>query len=104
MLQTTDEGGKFLFRKESTDFPLCLLLAEQILYRNKALTTDIAVPDTWNPAALSQSNEGFHLCPVTLGSKEYRDVESRFRATMSGATIALMERVQNMELWDDFSR
>ncbi|XP_072035091.1 uncharacterized protein [Amphiura filiformis] len=72
-------------------------------------TADIGshnVPDTWDMKEMAQENEP-KLIPLDIGyhEHEYMKVADMFWNTMDdvSATIVAIKRVQNLELWQDFS-
>jgi hypothetical protein len=38
------------------------------------------------------------------GSPQYNHVQAQFKKTLSGKTIHKIERVQNIDLWESYSR
>lgn len=49
-------------------------------------------------------NQEVQLVPLDPSSNEYSQGEGVFRKTMSGETIHKIERVQNLDLWESYSR
>ena len=49
---------------------------------------------------------GQDVVMVTLqpGSAQYNHVQTEFKKTLSGKTIHKIERVQNIDLWESYSR
>ncbi|XP_072047675.1 protein mono-ADP-ribosyltransferase PARP12-like [Amphiura filiformis] len=87
-----------------------MLVSKQVLNdRAERLESQssFTVPDHWDLyGKCSNSHSNFQRCPVTQDSDEYRRVHRRFSATMSSSlcTIECIERVQNVDLWEDFCR
>ena len=75
-----------------------------IICRYKDLSANTTVPEAWQQVSNSKCDEGFQLCTVSKISHEYTTVEAKFTETMPHVTIISVDRVQNMELWDDFCR
>ena len=66
--------------------------------------SSFTVPEHWDIYAESSNPHGnFQRCPVSKGSDEYHRVERRFKETMSHRIVSI-ERVQNMDLWEDYSK
>ncbi|XP_072046898.1 zinc finger CCCH-type antiviral protein 1-like [Amphiura filiformis] len=76
---------------------------ERIQRHKDASTALTSVPDIWDKDVISQT-EDFQLCSVSKTSEEFRDTARRFLATLPGASIVSIKRVQNVELWEEFNR
>ena len=59
------------------------------------------LPREWT--AMSE-NQDVALVPLDPSSNEYSQGEGEFRKTMRGKTIHKIERVQNEDLWESYSR
>jgi O-acetyl-ADP-ribose deacetylase (regulator of RNase III) len=67
-----------------------LLLIEQTMH-------SVKYPDHWD-----DQNQECQLFVVDAQSQEWASVASQFRATMQGARVIKVERIQNKAIWEDF--
>ncbi len=74
------------------------------LNRYKDTSTALSlIPGTWDKDVASETDD-FQLCTVAKTTSEFRDVSRRFLADLPSASIVSVKRVQNVELWEEFSR
>lgn len=50
------------------------------------------------------ADQEFGMVNLAQTSEEYRLAESEFKKTMSGKIIHKIERIQNVDLWESYSR
>ncbi|XP_033103909.1 protein mono-ADP-ribosyltransferase PARP12-like [Anneissia japonica] len=61
-------------------------------------------PDTWEPVVNKFDPDAtFQLFDVKIGSVEYSDIQRSFNATCQNKVLKI-QRVQNEELWEDYTR
>ncbi|XP_067429640.1 protein mono-ADP-ribosyltransferase PARP14-like isoform X1 [Thunnus thynnus] len=68
------------------------------LLRKDLKADDAALPSHWD----DMKGDLMKLFPLTVGSKEYGDVEKEFQKTGLSANIISIERVQNETLWQSY--
>lgn len=61
----------------------------------------VTLPQGWTPMS---SDQDVSMVTLQRSSPEYLRVEAKFNITLRGKTIHKIERVQNIDLWESYSR